>query len=283
MQRETADEMAPRSAPSPAALAAYIVGLAVFAVPVVLQSWAQEVSTSRNRAVAPVVILSSLAVVGVAAAALSRAWPRLVSDIGNRGLATIGMISGLHFAVSYASLIAGSIVATVTGPFSVFITGVGDEMLPSLLMAVLIVLLPRVGVLTLSILVVFLLNGIVAGQFGLASILFVGASILFHEAMSAMLGVTGSTATSARVGLYKGAVPGTTAKLSSSAARVGLAIGLANSLTMASQYALFMALYRLHFDAWFIWAASLGPGLLYGAIGGALGARLAERLRRTAP
>ncbi len=194
-------------------------------------------------------------------------------SLGNQGLATIGLISGLHFAVSYASVIAGYAIGAVLGPFYVFVAGVTDEGVPKLLLAVLVVLLPRPGVVALSMLTVFVLNGLASGQFGLVSVLFVAASIVLNEGLLAMFGITTGTG-SARAGINSRA---------SLIARVALAIGLANGAKMYVQYCLFELLYRLEFAAWYVAAVTLVPGLLYGTIGAGLGAALGYRLRRTAP
>jgi hypothetical protein len=294
---------------------AYAGVVLALVVPVLLQSWATALPDARGRSVAAAVVAASLFVALVAAVLFGREWRGVVRGLGNQGLATIGMISGLHFAVSYASRIAGYAINALIGPFYIFIAGVTDEGLPSLLLAVLVVLLPRPGVVALSMLTVFVLNGIVSGQFGLISVLFVAVSIALNEGLLAALGVTlgredahdanhssllrerlgegdalpmqgdpNRNRTSAPSPRPSPAPPWKEGEFtpSSLVVRVALAIGIANASTMLVQYCLFEVLYRLAYDAWYVAAVTLVPGLLYGTIGAALGAALGLRLRRTA-
>jgi len=245
-------------------------------VPVILQSWATELPDSRGGNTAGAIVAASVLVALAAAILFAVCWRTVVDGLGNQGLATIGMISGLHFAVSYASVIAGYAIGAVFGPFYVFVSGVTDEGLPSLLMAVLVVLLPRPGVVALSMLTVFALNGIVSGQFGLISVLFVAVSIALNEGLLAAFGVTvrrGNAVAANGSSTWKGQEP---------RARIALAIGIANGATMFVQYCLFEVLYKLQYDDWYVAAVTLIPGLLYGTIGAGLGAALGYRLRRTA-
>jgi hypothetical protein len=195
-----------------------------------------------------------------------------LKQLGTHALVVIALISGLHFLVSYTARIAGDILAGVSGPFYLFIAGIGSEGLTTALMAALIVLLPRVGTFAASSLTVFLLNAMFSGQLGLADLLFITVSIVLGETLLALFGVTTTSAVSRpaerpRVGIVL---------------RVALALGLANGATLTAQYCLIQVLYRLFFATWYIGAVALITGLLYGAIGAAYGVRLGYQLRRTA-
>ena len=61
-----------------------------------------------------------------------------------------------------------------------------------------------------------------------------------------------------------------------------MAIGVANGLSMYAQYSLIQVFYRLYFAGWYVAAVAVVTGLVYGAVGGWLGASLGFRLRRTA-
>jgi hypothetical protein len=238
-------------------------------VPVLLQSWATALPDARGGNVAAAVVVASLLVALVAGLLFVRTGKGVVRSLGNQGLATIGMID----YTSPCPMLRGSPVTRSARPRPVliFVVGVTDEGLPSLLLAVLVVLLPRPGVAALSMLTVFALNGIVSGQFGLISVLFIAVSIALNESLLAALGVTvrsGDTYSP-----WKGG---------ESRARVALAIGIANGAAMFVQYCLFEVLYQLAYDPWYVAAVTLVPGLLYGTIGAGLGAALGYRLRRTA-
>ena len=75
------------------------------------------------------------------------------------------MLASLHFAVSFASRLFDAVLMTLLGPFFIYIAGIGDEGIPSLLLATTVALVPRVGTATLSLLTVWLLNGLITGTF----------------------------------------------------------------------------------------------------------------------
>ena len=222
-------------------------------------------------------LVSTVAAVSVALSAL--VWlalalfaRRIVKRTGLEGLTTIALIAGLYFGASYTSRLAGDVLAAATGPFYVFFAGVGNEGLTSLLWATLIVLLPRAGTILLASLVVFLLQAIFTGQFGIVDLLFVSVSIALAELALALAGVTTSTSfTRPRAEPSAGQI-----------ARVAGALGCANAVTLFAQYCLIEVLHRLYFATWYVASVSLVTGLLYGAIGAAIGAKFGFRLRRTA-
>lgn len=200
-------------------------------------------------------------------------YRNVVRALGNSGLALIGLLSGLQFVVSYVSRFGGGVLYALLGPFGIFISGIGDEGLLCLLTAVAVTLLPKPGTLTLTYLTLFLLNSIVTGLVNLLSILFISISIAIGELLLAAFAIT----LGSRFRETRSAAP------TNALARMGLAIGLGNSLTMAAQYAISYAAYRLHLGNWYMAAVALGPGLIYGAGGAWLGTRVGYRLRRTAP
>jgi len=197
---------------------------------------------------------------------------RTIERVGVEGLATIGLISGMQFAISYTSVILGTMLHPLFGPFVIFVTGPGDEGLPCLLLGALVTLLPRPGTLMLNYATLFVLNCIFGGSFGLVPILFATVSIVLGESILAL-----SRVTTGDVLKQTGDQPPQGAVW-----RVGATIGIVNAAPLLVQYGLFQVFYRLEFATWFILAGTLIPGFLYGAIGGAIGVRLGYRLRRTA-
>jgi len=218
------------------------------------------------------VAAASMALSALVWLALALFARQIVKRTGLEGLTTIALIAGLYFGASYTSRLAGDVLAAVTGPFYVFFAGVGNEGLTSLLWATLIVLLPRAGTILLASLVVFLLQAIFTGQFGVVDLLFVSVSIALAEIALALAGVTtGTSFTRPRAEPSAGQI-----------ARVAVALGCANAVTLFAQYCLIEVLHRLYFATWYVASVSLVTGLLYGAIGAAIGAKFGFRLRRTA-
>ncbi|MBX9790798.1 MAG: hypothetical protein K2Y37_17915 [Pirellulales bacterium] len=218
------------------------------------------------------VAIASLVISAIVWWTLAVAARPIVRGVGVEGLTTIALIAGLYFAVSYASRLAGDALAAITGPFYVFIAGVGNEGLTSLLWATLVVLLPRVGTIFLASLVVFLLQAVFTGQFGIVDLLFVSVSIALAEAALAIAGVTTAS----------GFANPRTAPTGSQVLRVAGALGCANAATLFAQYCLIEVLHRLYFATWYVASVSLVTGFVYGAVGAAIGTRFGFRLRRTA-
>jgi hypothetical protein len=191
---------------------------------------------------------------------------RRTGHFTNRELTTIAVLAALHFAVSFAARMAGGVLYVFLGPWSTFVDGIGGEGIPCLLLAVTIALVPRVGTATYAILTVWLLNAIVSGTFSMTSMVQVSVSVVMHESILALSGVTlGSRRCAGEV------------------VRMALAVGLANAAVLYSQFFIAIKLYDLQFPMSFVHQVSLVTGFGYGAIGAAVGAAWGRRLRRTAP
>lgn len=191
---------------------------------------------------------------------------RRTGHFTNRELTTIAVLAALHFAVSFAARMAGGVLYVFLGPWSTFVDGIGGEGIPCLLLAVTIALVPRVGTATYAILTVWLLNAIVSGTFSMTSMVQVSVSVVMHESILALSGVT--------LGHRRRA---------SEVVRVALAVGLANAAVLYAQFFIAIKLYDLQFPMSFVHQVSLVTGFGYGAIGAAVGAAWGRRLRRTAP
>lgn len=191
----------------------------------------------------------------------------------NRELSTIAMVAALHFVVSFAARLSGTVLYAFLGPFYVFVDGIGAEAVPCLLVAVIVTLIPRVGTATLTIATVFLLNGIVSGSLSVAAAALVLVSIVAHEAILFLFGVTKRqrsemTAANASTSLLL---------------RTAAAVGLANGAALYGQFAISMSFYDLRFAMWYVHAVALITGVVYGAVGAVIGTRWGFQLRKTAP
>ena len=235
-----------------------------------LATFTAPVYVVRGNALVSSVVLFCLVTSFAAWGVFGWSGRRLLRRLDNDALAIIATISSLHFVISYAARVGGDVLASVTGPFNLFIAGLANEGLTCLMLALLIVLLPRPGTATVSGVTVFLLNAMFTGQFGLDDLLFVTISVLLTEAALALTGVTTR-------GLPFGQRP-TLGVLG----RIAGAIGLANALTWYAQFCLLQVLLRLYYADWYIVAVCVLPGAIYGGLGAALGTSLGYRLRRTA-
>lgn len=191
----------------------------------------------------------------------------------NRELSTIAMVAALHFVVSFAARLSGTILYAFLGPFYVFLNGIGDEAIPCLLVAVIVTLIPRVGTAALTIVTVFLLNGIVSGSFSVAAATYVLVSVACHESVLLLFGVTRLERTEATAAFAS----------TSLLLRTAVAVGLANGVALYGQFLISMKFYDFHFDMWYLHAVALIAGVGYGAIGAAIGTRWGFQLRKTSP
>ncbi|HEY2841133.1 MAG TPA: hypothetical protein VGJ26_18400 [Pirellulales bacterium] len=266
----------------------WAVGFALFAVPLVLQSLALQTdqpgspsadaeSTALMRR-STTLVLASLFVALATAGVLAISWNRVVRRIGNGGLATIAMIAGMQFTVAYAARMIGIVAGVVLGPYYLYIDGLGSKGISCLLLGTLVTLLPLPGVLALVLATVFVLNAITNGQLGLVSLLFIAVTIALHELFAAVLGVTAGPARPAIRDML-GALPEVTWSF---AIRVGLAIGLAQCVSLLAQYEMYKTLLRFDFDLSYKISVSVITGLIYGGVGAACGAFLGGRLRKVA-
>jgi len=253
-------------------VACYGAVLTLLSVVFGAQFVANDLPVMRDRPLLLGVVIVSLGLSLVGWLGIAVFGRRIVEGIGTEGLVTIGLVAGLHFVVTYTSMIVGVALRTLLGPMAIFITGIADEGIPCLLLAILLTLYPRPGTLMLTNMASFVLNCVFGGFFGLMTVLYVTVSIVLGEGALALMRVT--TGPSLRE--TRRAPPWTTVT------RVALGVGLANALPFPAQYGFSMALYRMHYGTWFIVAVTLFPGLIYGMLGAAVGTSLGYKLRRTA-
>ncbi|MBS0210702.1 MAG: hypothetical protein JSS27_17300 [Planctomycetes bacterium] len=187
-------------------------------------------------------------------------------------LTAVALVAAIHFVVSYVSLLINTILFALLGPYSIFFSGVFDQGVQALLLAVVLVLFPRVGTASLQMATVFLLNGVFSASLNISSLVLISGSIALHEAILWLAGVT-------RLPALREARP---APSGSIIVRVAVSIGLCKAITVLVQYLISMTLYRLQFSPSFIAAVTLAT-LVYAAVGGAAGVPLGYHLRRASP
>jgi hypothetical protein len=248
----------------------YLALIALLALTLVAKSLSLGHVPVYDPILSPILFVSlGLSLVGWLVVALR--FSRIVAAVGNEGLAIIGLFAGLQFAVSFAAAIADTAFFAITGPFAPFIMGLGDEGARCLLLAVLVTILPRPGVLMLSSVTVALLNAIVSGNLNMSVPLFVGVGAMTGEACLAILRVTTGSAFQSPRQKPSGWM----------IARMAAAIGFANGVKLLVQFCLYFLIFRVPSNALYITAVA-GMGLVYGAPGAALGTIIGYRLRRTA-
>ena len=175
---------------------------------------------------------------------------RWIGDARTADLTTIAVFATLAFIVGTAAAVVAGVAGAVLGPFQTFVTNLLDDALRYALLATLVTLLPRPGVAALSLLITWLMRGVVLGGFSPVDVLFVGGQIFWLESCLWIAGLTrgdgGVDATRVRRWL-----------------RLGTGFATASLLTALSGLALSMVLYRLYYAGWYVAALLALPGFLY--------------------
>lgn len=170
-------------------------------------------------------------------------------------------------------ILPGSILqpvfSAVAGPFGFLIQGIFFEVLRFLMMVTLLVLVPRVGTVTLVSLVRYLIGGLALGGFTPVDVFYLGASVVLLEGVLYFAGVTSKKGVLRREKMTWPVF-----------LHVAVVCGLVNGVTQYVIYCLNISFYRLYFADWFIWLAVGVYGFLYAVLGTIPGIKLGLRLRR---
>lgn len=224
--------------------------------------YVQRGSTATSLGFAAV-LLSMLAGLVLLAVRLGP-WMRATST---SELVTIALFANLMFFFSAASHLVGLGAATVLGPFSSLVTGLLDDAFRFALLATLVTLLPRPGVVTLAILVHYLMRALALGGFQVTDPILLASAVLWLEGGLWLCGVT-------RSGDWRDESAGRRF------ARMGLAFSVASVVGIAVGLVVAAVLYRLYFAGWYVALVLAVPGLLYTVIACWLATGFAASLRR---
>jgi hypothetical protein len=188
-------------------------------------------------------------------------------------LVLIALFATMTFVlVIFPGSILGPVASALAGPFGFLIQGIFFEALRVLVTVTLLVLVPRVGTVTLVSIVRYLIGGLAFGGFTPVDLFYIGSSV---AVMETGLYVAGVTSGASGRGVLRRESLNWAAFL-----RVALVMGLANAVTQHVIYCLNISFYRLYFADWFIVLGVLVNGFLYAALGTFPGLRLGLRLRR---
>jgi len=209
-----------------------------------------------------------LSLIGLLVAAVwGRRW---TAAIGVIGMTRIALLSGVHFAISYTARIVDALISSVVlGPYFVYVSGIGGEVLPTLIQAVTVAIIPRPGALALSNLTVSMLNGICAGELGPSDLWFAVVGATLGELCLLLTGATRWSTPSPQAAPRDALWP----------VRCAMALAAYNGATWFVQYCMFSVLYRQFYPLSFIAAVSLIVGCVYGGLGAIVGAHWGLRLR----
>ncbi|MFQ5772010.1 MAG: hypothetical protein ACE5HX_15855, partial [bacterium] len=188
-----------------------------------------------------------------------------------RDLVTVSLFSAVIFAaVNIPFVLVRSIANAILGPFSSLIIGFFNEILYYILLIALVVLIPKIGVVTLMLGVRFLLNGILFGGFSPLGFLVVSTAAVTTEAGLWLCGITRKRNPHAQKADY-------TLHIIIFAAIV---LGIIDAYNTFIYWNLRMFLFRLFFADWYIVLTVIISGFLYTAIAVPTGFKLGRRLKK---
>ena len=191
----------------------------------------------------------------------------LILKMKTRDLITIALFGAIIFVtVSLPGNILWQFAHVFLGPFSFLITGFFYEVINYILLTALIVLIPRPGVATLTIILNSLMNDLVFGGLSAPSLLDMGVSAIFLEAAFYLAGIT------------KG-----DCDLGNKQILIAMSTcGLADMVIGFVSLNIFMLFYRLYYATWFIAMYLIIGGFIYTAIAVPFGFKLGKSLRMVA-
>jgi len=203
-------------------------------------------------------------------------WKRKrLFNMKGRELILIALFGTVIFAVvNIPGTLLSNIANVLLGPFSFLLTGFFYETLFYILLAALIVLIPRTGVVSLVIAVRFLMGSFVMGEFSPLGIVYYSTSATCLEAAVHFLGLT------------RGAGPsGWNSRSGSPSTKriffVALVLGLVDVYLSFIFFNLGMFFYRLYYATWYLAVHLAINGFLFTFIAVPFGFKLGNRLKAT--
>lgn len=214
----------------------------------------------------PIIITFTSALLGLVAISLFFSRSKEIMDrFKTRNLVLISLFGTVSFAaINLPMTILWELSHAVFGPFSFLFTGLFYEILLYMLIASLVVLIPKPGVVSLFMIVRFLLGGFITGSFTPITFITLSVSAVLLEVMMYATGITG-----------RNPVPDNRFKM-------GVVCGIADMASGYASFSIWMVLYRLFYSDWYIIANILIDGFLYTFIGAWFGISLGNRLKKVA-
>ncbi len=222
--------------------------------------------TAISRKWGPIIITLASTLLGLTATGFFLSKPEQIMDrFKTRNLVLIALFGTVSFAaINLPMTILWELSHAVFGPFSFLFTGLFYEVLLYMLIASLVVLIPKPGVVSLFMLVRFLLGGFITGSFTPITFITLSLSAILLEGMMYAAGITGKN-------------PNPENRF-----RMGVVCGVADMASGYASFSVWMVLYRLFYSDWYVMANILIDGFLYTFIGAWFGISLGNRLKKVA-
>jgi hypothetical protein len=222
--------------------------------------------TAISRRWEPIITTFIASLLGLTALGFFLSRPREIMDrFKTRNLVMIALFGTVSFAaINLPMTILWELSHAIFGPFSFLFTGLFNEILLYMLIASLVVLIPKPGVISLFMMVRFLLGGFITGSFTPITFITLSVNAVILELLLYTAGITG-----------KNPAP-------DNRFRMGILCGFADMASSYVSFSVWMVLYRLFYSDWYITANILIDGFLYTFIGTWFGISLGNRLKKVA-
>jgi hypothetical protein len=222
--------------------------------------------TAISRRWGPIITTFISSLLGLTALGFFFSRPGEIMDrFKTRNLVLIALFGTVSFAaINLPMTILWELSHAIFGPFSFLFTGLFNEILLYMLIASLVVLIPKPGVISLFMMVRFLLGGFITGSFTPITFITLSVNAIILELLLYAAGITGRN-------------PSPDNRF-----RMGIICGFADMFSGYVSFSVWMVLYRLFYSDWYITANILIDGFLYTFIGTWFGISLGNRLKKVA-
>ncbi|MDP2767380.1 MAG: hypothetical protein Q8O41_08020, partial [Candidatus Methanoperedens sp.] len=190
-------------------------------------------------------------------------YDAIFRNFKTRHLVMISLFGTVAFAaINVPMAFISEVVQAMLGPFSFLFTAIFTEIVLYAIITSLIILIPKIGVISILLMVRFILGGIIFGSFGPAMLLIFCFQAITLEAALYLTGITRGI------------------KIEERRVLLGINLGIADTLNAYVSFNLYMFLYRLFYADWYIIMTLTISGFVYTFIGVLLGITLGKKLKK---
>jgi hypothetical protein len=228
----------------------------------------REVTVIARDGKAAAITLAAAIVVLCGLAVAARCRRRLFASLKTRWLITITLFGAVCFAaVNVPATLLGEVLHVLLGPLAFLATGMFHGAVLYMLVAALVVLIPRPGVVALLFAVRMLLGLLAFGHASPVALLLCGSQAVLLESFLYLTGITAGGAGGEAAGSRRRCL------------QVALVCSAADGISTYFNLHALSFLYRVFYADWYIYAAVAVNGVLYSGIGGFCGVVLGKKLR----
>lgn len=228
----------------------------------------REIAVIARDGKAAVLTLAAAVLVFGGLAVAARYRRLLFAALKTRWLITITLFGAVCFAaVNVPATLLGEVLHVLLGPLAFLATGMFYGVVLYMLVAALVVLIPRPGVVALLFAVRMLLGLLAFGHASPVALLLSGSQAVLLESFLYLTGITAARAGGEAAGGWRRCL------------LMALACSAADGISTYLNLHALSFLYRVFYADWYIYAAVAVNGVLYSGIGGFCGVALGKKLR----